>query len=441
MHIRLKVKSGIRRWIVFNAVGAMGIVVQMSVLFILTSYARVGYLVATAVAVEAAILHNFFWHAHWTWADRTQAPGFFLRRFLGFHLANGALSIAGNLVLMKLFVGILGLNFMFANALAIALCSVLNFFAGDRLVFRKPGNNQAEGGIDMENKSHPILKQISFLITVTILVASFQTTVQAADLQPETIQAWRANVERIERRMSSELSSDRGFLALDFQDAHTSADERRKVLSGEIPIRPVTGEDDTQKVQVPHGMIHHWRGLIFIPGVTLDTVLARVANPRLEDARQEDVLDSRVIESRPGELKLYLKLQRSKIVTVVYNTEHMVQYRRYGEARAYSSSVATKIAEVQKISDGPEREKPEGRDHGFLWRMNSYWRYQEVKGGVIVECESMTLSRSIPTILEFIVRPLIKSVARESMRRTLESLRTRMTLQSLRADNGADSHS
>jgi hypothetical protein len=65
-------------------------------------------------------------------------------------------------------------------------------------------------------------------------------------------------------------------------------------------------------------------------------------------------------------------------------------------------------------------------DHGYLWRMNSYWRYQEVKGGVIVECESLTLSRSIPSLLEYMIRPLIKSVARESMKRTLESFRIRL---------------
>jgi len=119
-------------------------------------------------------------------------------------------------------------------------------------------------------------------------------------------------------------------------------------------------------------------------------------------------------------------LQRSKIVTVIYNTEHLVRYRLQGSTRASSSSIATKIAEVDHAHDGKEFEKPEGRDHGYLWRMNSYWRYQEVKGGVLVECESMTLSRSIPNLLEYIIRPIIKSVARESMKRTLESLRNRM---------------
>jgi putative flippase GtrA len=435
MHDQPKTKSGTKRWLVFNSVGAMGIAVQMSVLFILTSFVSMSYLLATAFAVEAAVLHNFFWHERWTWADRTQTPGFFLHRFLGFHLANGALSIGGNLVLMRYFVGTLGLRPLIANALAIALCSILNFFAGDRLVFRSHERTPIKGDIQMKTKPFRVLKQVSLITAGTILAALFHTNVQAADLQPETIQAWRANVEKVEDRISSELSSGKGFLALDFQDDRITAEERRKVLSGEIPVSPVVGDDSARTAKVPNGMIHHWRGSIFIPGVTLDTVFSRVVNPRLEDTRQEDVLDSMVLEHHPGQLKLYLKLQRSKIVTVVYNTEHLIEYHRYGKARASSSSVATKIAEIEKTSDGREQEKPEGHDHGFLWRMNSYWRYEEIKGGVIVECESLTLSRSIPAILEYMVRPLIKKVARESMRRTLESMRSRLAVPPLQAGN------
>jgi putative flippase GtrA len=434
-----RTKSGIRRWLVFNSVGAMGIVVQMSVLFILTSILGAPYLLATALAVEAAVLHNFFWHERWTWADRTKVPGYFLRRFLGFHLANGSLSIAGNLVLMRIFVGIIGLHLLVANALAIALCSILNFFAGDRLVFRNHECTPAKGDTPVKTKSCRILKQIPLIIIGTILLALFHSEAQAADLKLETIQAWRGKVEKVERRVASELSSDKGFLALDFQDSRMAAEERRKMLTGEIPVKQVTGNDRGQAVQVPSGMVHHWIGYVFIPGTTLDTVLSRVANPRMEDTKQEDVLDSRVLETRPGQLRLYLKLQRSKIVTVVYNTEHLVKYCRYGKDRASSSSVATKIAEVEKNGDGREQEKPEGHDHGFLWRMNSYWRYEEVNGGVIVECESLTLSRSIPAILEYMIRPLINQVARESMRRTLESMRMRLAVPPLQAGNNVGS--
>lgn len=129
--------SGMKRWLIFNTVGAIGIVVQMSVLLLLTSALGINYLAATGLAVEAAVIHNFFWHERWTWADRTEtAQGSVFRRLLSFHLANGAVSLIGNLLLMTLFIEELGLNLLYANASAIALCSILNYISGDLIVFR-----------------------------------------------------------------------------------------------------------------------------------------------------------------------------------------------------------------------------------------------------------------------------------------------------------------
>ena len=420
------IPTTLRRWLVFNFVGIMGIAVQMAILLTLTWGANLDYLLATALAVEVAVLHNFLWHERWTWSDRIAAHncGFF-PRLLRFHLTNGALSIAGNLILMRLLVGRLGLNYLHANAISIALCSILNFMAGDRIVFRAVGLPHQQGVANMAKKSSRILVCLLCMGPAVLLLGALRAT--AADLQSRTLKGWENYVQLTERRISSELSSQKGFLSLDFQDASKSDHERQSVLNGEIPIKRIaTGASGKRSIPVPNGMIHHWRGSVFVPGVTLDFVLSRVNNPSLEDTRQEDVLDSRVLESAPGQLKLYLKLQRSKIVTVVYNTEHLVRYQRHGNGQASSSSIATKISELERLHGNAEREKPEGRDRGFLWRMNSYWRYQQVSGGVIVECESMTLSRSIPSLLEYMIRPIINSVARESMHRTLQSMRTRM---------------
>jgi putative flippase GtrA len=118
----------------------MGIVVQMGTLLALTSGLKMGYLPATGIAVEAAVLHNFFWHEHWTWADRTAGgESRFIHRFWGFHLSNGAFSIAGNLILMRFCVEELGLSLICANAIAISLCGLLNFVASDHMVFRAAG--------------------------------------------------------------------------------------------------------------------------------------------------------------------------------------------------------------------------------------------------------------------------------------------------------------
>jgi putative flippase GtrA len=121
----------------FYAVGAVGIGVQLAALAIFKSGLGLGYLPATALAVEAAILHNFFWHERWTWADRTRSlPAGRVGRLVRFHLTNGAVSILGNLALMEALAGRMHVPYLAANAIAIALCSLLNFLAADRLVFR-----------------------------------------------------------------------------------------------------------------------------------------------------------------------------------------------------------------------------------------------------------------------------------------------------------------
>jgi putative flippase GtrA len=124
------------RCLKFNAVGTIGIGVQLSVLLTLKSGFHFSYLLATALAVEAAVVHNFLWHERYTWADRVQ-PSWrkSLPRLLRFNLTTGAVSIAGNLTLMKLLVGLGHLNYMVASGIAITLCSLANFLVSDRVVF------------------------------------------------------------------------------------------------------------------------------------------------------------------------------------------------------------------------------------------------------------------------------------------------------------------
>lgn len=119
------------RWCKFSLVGALGIGVQLGTLALLNA-AGVQYLVATGLAVEAAVLHNFVWHQNFTWRER---GGAILGRLARFHLTNGAISMLGNLALMRLLVGCLGMPAVPANLVSIAVCSLANFFAADRLVF------------------------------------------------------------------------------------------------------------------------------------------------------------------------------------------------------------------------------------------------------------------------------------------------------------------
>lgn len=121
------------RWLKFNAVGGMGVVVQLIVLALLKSGLHLHYLVATAAAVEATILHNFFWHERFTWADRT---GKCARRLLKFNLTTGTVSLAGNLLWMKLLVSVWHVEYLAANCIGISMCSLLNFAVIDCFVFR-----------------------------------------------------------------------------------------------------------------------------------------------------------------------------------------------------------------------------------------------------------------------------------------------------------------
>jgi putative flippase GtrA len=121
------------RWLKFNAVGAGGIVVQLVALSVLKSALQMNYLAATALAVEAAIIHNYFWHERFTWVDRTTGDSWM--RFLKFNLTTGMFSIVGNVVLMRCFVTGLHMHYVAANMLTIATCSAVNFLVSDLFVF------------------------------------------------------------------------------------------------------------------------------------------------------------------------------------------------------------------------------------------------------------------------------------------------------------------
>jgi putative flippase GtrA len=401
------------RRLVFIAVGTMGLAVQLVVLRLLATGTGLDLQSSTALAVEAALLHNFVWHERWTWADRTGGvrPAV-LQRLARFHLTSGAVSIAGNLALTTVFVAVAGLHYLAANVLAVAACTVLNFVTADRLVFHAQGAPMTRR------------RPAAFVGVFAACVAITPPPAAAAQPQPDTVAAWNTYVQSTEQRIAREVSAAGGLLMQDVAPARDRTDDARRA-GGPGIVKMATLDATGRAIVVPNAMVHHWRGGVFIPGVTLDEVLARVANPSPRDFEQEDVLDSRVLDRAPGSLRLFLRLQRSQVVTVVYDTEHAVRYTRHGRTRASSSSVATRIAEVTSPGAANERATPIGQDRGFLWRLNSYWRYEQIDGGVIVTCESISLSRAPPSLLAGALRPLIDHIARGSMERTLSAMRGR----------------
>ena len=126
-------------------------------------------------------------------------------------------------------------------------------------------------------------------------------------------------------------------------------------------------------------------------------------------------------------MHVFLKLRRTKIITATYNTEHRVEYRRLGTARGSSRSVASRIVELADAGTPTEREKTPDEDSGYLWRLNAYWRFEQAGDGVLIECESVSLSRGVPSLLRPFISGVVEGVARDSLERTLISLRRTLT--------------
>jgi len=236
--------------------------------------------------------------------------------------------------------------------------------------------------------------------------AAFQA-LDGAELKPEALAAWQKYERLTEARIRQELEKETG--------------ERP---GSAIDIRRVQTLDEAKApIKAPGAMIHHWKGTVLVPGARLDDVLRFVQDYDRHQGFFQEVERSR-LESRNGDtFKVFYRLKRTKVITVVYNTEHTVVYSRPGPKNASSRSATTKIAELDNPGKQSEREKPAGQDHGFLWRLNSYWRFSEQNGGVIVECESISLSRGIPFGLGPILKGFVESVPRESLLNTLTSLR------------------
>jgi putative flippase GtrA len=371
----------------FSAVGVLGFLVQIAALAALTSLAHWTWLPATLLSVELAVIHNFFWHERWTWIDRTDArPSSRPARLLRFHVANGLISITGNVTLMAGLVGLLGLPAVPANALAVGAMSVLNFVMADRWVF---GAGRTAAPLKRRPTRAPALKRRRACVTCVVILAASTAARTEARLgprnQPDTVAAWERYVATTEER----LERTRAPHAPRGSDAIAAAGE---------------------SVHVPSGTISDWRGAVFIPHITLDRLLHGLQDPGTPPP-QEDVVSSRVIARGADSLRVGIRLVRHAIVTVSYDTEHEMRFQRATPTLATARSVATRIEQL------------DGGDHGFLWRLHSYWRYEETGGGVLVELRSLTLSRNVPALVRPIAGPLVTRIARESMVRTLEALR------------------
>jgi hypothetical protein len=181
-------------------------------------------------------------------------------------------------------------------------------------------------------------------------------------------------------------------------------------------------------IAVPGGLIHDWIGAVFIPRVTLGQTLALIQDyDHNQDNYKPEVLASRLVSRHGNDFKVHLRLMKTKVVTVILDTDYDVRYFPLGGGRCHSRAYSTRIAEVKDAGKPDERTLPPGQDDGFLWRLYSYWRFQERDGGVYVECEAISLTRAIPVGLGWLIAPIITTLPRESLANTLRE--TRVALQ------------
>jgi putative flippase GtrA len=352
------------RWLKFNTVGIGGAAVQLCTLWMLQHFTSIPYIFAVVLAVEIAILHNFVWHEAWTWRGKPAADRG--RRLLRFHLGNGLVSIASNVVLTSFYKETVGLPLLAANFAAIVTAALLNFWVAQAWVFR---------GL------------IFFVVCSRLINGAVITTT----LQPQTVAAWDKYIANFERTPAR-------------------------------PLLPVKGEKPTLmdlnvNGDVPDGFVHHWIGAAQIPNATV----ARVERV-LEDYDHYTQIyspDLKLAEARktgPRSYDVRLITERLEgLLHFAFDMHSRVEYREAGgdsliESRSY-------LIRESDSGHAPYTDlMPEGSDHGILWRLNSYWRLRQTGTSVYAECQAISLSR----------RPLfgtfgqVKNRARDSLGFTLK---------------------
>jgi hypothetical protein len=258
------------------------------------------------------------------------------------------------------------------------------------------------------------------LAAALVLCGFFVSAARAVELKPETVQAFERYIRNSEARVEQRMLPAGKFLWVDEEPRRAA-----QVRQGQLAIRNL-GVQDT--LGVPGGLIHDWIGAVFIPGVTLGKTLALIQDyDHNQDNYKPEVLASRLVSRNGNDFKVYMRLMKQSVIAVILDTDYDVRYFPLDGGRCHSRAYSTRIAEVENAGKRDERILPPGKDEGFLWRLYSYWRFQERDGGVYVECEAISLTRAIPAGLGWLIEPIVTALPRESLANTLRE--TRAALQ------------
>lgn len=247
-------------------------------------------------------------------------------------------------------------------------------------------------------------------------------TVKPVQLNPRTLQAFEPYIVEAERGMEQTLEGT-GFLW-----SQQQAESARKLGEGQIVAQFWTGRGP---VKVPSGLIHDWIGAVFIPDSTISAVFAVIQDyDNHKEIYKPEVIDSKLIRREGDDFQIYLRLLKKKIITVVLDTEHTVQYRQVDDNRWVCRSHTTRILEVENAGSPNEHIVEPDTGYGFLWRLHSYWRFEERDSGVVVECRAISLTRDVPFGLGWAIEPIIQKLPKESLVSTLECTRRALAARS-----------
>ncbi len=247
----------------------------------------------------------------------------------------------------------------------------------------------------------------------------------AAELKQKTTTAFDRYVAATEARFATELRPDGTFLYIDGMNPDARRQAYDQLRQGEILVEKLETKASGVSSDIPDGMLHHWVGLIFIPDATLARTLPIVKDyDRRADLYKPDVSASRTIAHNGDDFKMFLRLHQKRFTTVDFNTTYDVHWGSVDASKVYSNSISTRIAEVKDPNKPDGEELPVGTGHGYLWRLNTYWRFEEKDGGVYLQCEALSLTRDIPTGLGWLLKPLVTSIPKQSLNRALGQTRT-----------------
>ena len=277
---------------------------------------------------------------------------------------------------------------------------------------------------------------VGLLIRMLVLPAA------ATELKLEAVRGFEQYVQLTERQIQGDLGPGGTFLWVNTLPQARRQEAAARLRLGQVVIERMEDREAASSISTPGAMIHHWVGTVLIPGATLAQVLRTIQDyDRHQEYYAPEVVKSRMLEHSGSDFRIYLRLKREKVITVEFNTEHEIHYQYLDTDRAYSESRSRRMAELKDPGEAGERELPAGEEHGFLWRLNSYWRFSESREGVYVQCEAVSLTRDIPTGLGWLVGRFVESIPKESLGLTLQSTRTavlrEISLVSPRTEGGA----